>query len=153
MRKRNSYFVAVMYLITFGIYRLYWLIVTRSEMVRKGAKIPSIFLILAPLLGLLVVVLLQIIVSFVSQGSAQNGFITLVNLLTILIGAIAFLGIIPVAIYWFYRYSKGVEFVTSGQTSFSFCFWWGLASSIPGLDFIWAGVIQNRFNKQITTTP
>ena len=152
MKRRNPWFVAVFSLITLGLYGLYWLIVTRAEMVKLGARIPSIFIILAPLLGLIGVVVLQTFVRFTvsAADSGDSSIITVVNFLSVLIGLVSFLGIIPASIYWLYKYSKGIELVTKKQTSFDFCFWWGVLAQIIGFYFIWSGVLQNRFNKQVT---
>jgi uncharacterized membrane protein HdeD (DUF308 family) len=149
MKKRNPYFVAIMSLITLGIYQIYWLVVTKNEMVRRGAKIPTIFLVFAPLLGLLLVAVLQIVVRFAIAGNNDNSLKTITNVVSVLIGIVALLALIPFGVYWFYKYCKGVEHVTEGQTSLELSFWMGLAAWLLGVQFIWSGVIQNRFNDQV----
>jgi hypothetical protein len=149
MKKRNPWFAAIMALITFGIYKIYWLITTRRELVQRGAQIPTLWLIFAPLLGLILVIFLQFGLRFALGGNNDSTLTSIANILSVLIGIISIIGLVPAFIYWFYKYSKGVEMVTRDQTSFNFCFWWGFVMSIVGLDFVWTGIIQNRFNKQV----
>jgi len=52
MRQQNPLSVFLLSLVTFGIYPLFWLARTRGEMVRKGADIPTTFLIIIPLANL-----------------------------------------------------------------------------------------------------
>lgn len=149
MKKRNPYFVAIVSLITLGIYQLYWLIVTKNEMVRKGAKIPTIFLVFAPLLGLLLVAVLQIVVRFAIAGNDDSALKAIANILSVLVGIVSLFALIPFGVYWFYKYCKGVEHTTKKQTSFDLSFWMGIAAWALSVPFIWAGVMQNRFNKQV----
>lgn len=48
MQKQNPLTVFLLTLVTFGIYGVIWLARTRGEMVRKGADIPTTFLIIVP---------------------------------------------------------------------------------------------------------
>ncbi len=52
MKKQNPIAVFLLSLITFGIYSIFWLARTRGEMVRKGADIPTTWLIIVPLVQL-----------------------------------------------------------------------------------------------------
>ncbi len=49
MQKRNPIAVALLSLITFGIYALYWTVKTKGEMNAKGANIPTAWIIIVPL--------------------------------------------------------------------------------------------------------
>ena len=49
VKQRNPALVAILGLITFGIYALYWLYSTKKELVEKGAQIPTFILIIIPI--------------------------------------------------------------------------------------------------------
>ncbi|OGL30885.1 hypothetical protein A3F37_00390 [Candidatus Saccharibacteria bacterium RIFCSPHIGHO2_12_FULL_41_12] len=51
MRKQSPLAVFLLILITFGIYGIVWTARTRGEMVRKGADIPTTWLIIIPLVN------------------------------------------------------------------------------------------------------
>ena len=52
MQKRNAFLVFFLPLITFGIYGIYWYVVTKREMNAKGASIPTAWLIIIPLVNI-----------------------------------------------------------------------------------------------------
>ena len=49
MKKQNPLSLLILIVLTFGIYGIVWLARTRGEMVRKGADIPTTFLIIVPI--------------------------------------------------------------------------------------------------------
>ncbi len=52
MQKRNPIAVALLPFITFGIYSIYWMVKTKGEMNSLGAKIPTAWLIIVPLVNI-----------------------------------------------------------------------------------------------------
>jgi len=48
-KKRNVVLVYVFSIITFGIYLIYWLVQTKGEINKMGAKIPTAWLIIIPI--------------------------------------------------------------------------------------------------------
>src|SRR3989344_6278654 len=52
MQKRNPIAVALLPFVTFGIYSIYWLVKTKGEMNSLGAKIPTAWLIIVPLVNI-----------------------------------------------------------------------------------------------------
>jgi ABC-type transport system involved in cytochrome c biogenesis permease subunit len=52
VKERNRFLVYLFSLITFGIYLLYWVVSTKNEMNRLGAKIPTAWLIIIPIANL-----------------------------------------------------------------------------------------------------
>ncbi len=52
MKNRNPIAVALLPLVTFGIYSLYWYVVTKGEMNARGAKIPTAWLLIIPLVNI-----------------------------------------------------------------------------------------------------
>ncbi len=51
MKTRNPALVLILGFITCFIYHIYWLVVTKLEMNERGAKIPTAWLILIPLVN------------------------------------------------------------------------------------------------------
>lgn len=152
MQRREPWKVVLLGIITLGIYTLYWLYKTRLEMVAKGAKIPPFIIIFAPILGLIAVAILQFLVRMALAGDSsgipdENAGARIINIISLLVGMAAVIAIIPIAIYWFYKYCKGVEYVTNGNTTFSFAFWMWLVLSLFSVSFIWPAFIQDGFNK------
>jgi Domain of unknown function (DUF4234) len=49
MTKRSIIGVALLSLITFGIYNIYWMVKTKIEMTSRGADIPTSWLIIIPI--------------------------------------------------------------------------------------------------------
>lgn len=52
MKQRNPIAVALLPLVTFGIYSLVWLVKTKGEMNRQGADIPTAWLIIIPFVSI-----------------------------------------------------------------------------------------------------
>ncbi|HLD39964.1 MAG TPA: DUF4234 domain-containing protein [Candidatus Nanoarchaeia archaeon] len=52
IKHRNIFLVYLFTIITFGIYGIYWLISTKNEINRLGAKIPTAWLIIIPIANL-----------------------------------------------------------------------------------------------------
>jgi hypothetical protein len=165
MKKRSIGLVILLSFITCGIYTLFWLADTRREMVARGAKIPNVSLLFLPLLSIVAVTIVQFFLHFVI-GPSVSGFdpeavsdygsntpIMVVSVLSITVGVIAFLALIPVALYWFYKYCQGVELVTRKQVSFGLSYGLWLLLAVTSLSFIWPGIIQDGFNKVTTKAP
>jgi len=49
MQNRNPIVVALLAIVTLGIYAIYWLVKTKGEMVEKGAEIPTAWLLIVPI--------------------------------------------------------------------------------------------------------
>lgn len=52
MQKRSPIAVFLLPLVTFGIYGIYWEVVTKGEMVKKGADIPTALCIIVPIVNI-----------------------------------------------------------------------------------------------------
>lgn len=52
MKKQSPLLVFILPFLTFGIYSIFWFARTRGEMVRKGASIPTTWLIIIPIIQL-----------------------------------------------------------------------------------------------------
>lgn len=52
MKKRNPIAVALLTLVTLGFYGIYWSVVTKGEMNKLGAEIPTAWLMIVPLVNI-----------------------------------------------------------------------------------------------------
>lgn len=52
MTQRNPVAVVLLSLVTFGIYLVYWTVKTKNEMNRRGAGVPTAWLLLVPLVNI-----------------------------------------------------------------------------------------------------
>ena len=52
MKNRNPFAVIVFSIITFGIYAIVWEVKTKNEMNRKGAQIPTAWLLIVPFVNI-----------------------------------------------------------------------------------------------------
>ena len=143
MKKRNPLAVFVLSIITLGIYDLYWLVVTRRELNEKtNQRIPSIWLLFAPIAGIVLVTLLQAVMHSASPnpGTANAS----VNILSIIVALLAFLVVLPISFYWFLKYSKAANEYTNGAcgTGLAFVLLWLL-------QFIGVAVVQDYYNDVI----
>ena len=154
MKHRSVGSVILLSLFTLGIYTLFWLAETRREMTNLGHRIPPVKYLLAPIFFMIVVIPLQFIVHFVFSTVDGSGSIgsdnlleKIVNIFSLLVPIVAIIGLIPVSLWWFYRYCQAVEVTTNQQTSFGVSYGLLLVCAITGLSFVWPGLIQDGFNK------
>ena len=96
MRERSPVAVFFLPFITFGIYSLYWLVVTKTEMNSEGSDIPTAWLLIIPLVN----------------------------------------------IWWYWRFSEGVEEITRGRTSAGVAF-----LMLFLLPIIGPAIIQSNLNQ------
>ena len=141
--------VIILSLITLGIYTLFWLRDTRKELVDRGQNVPPVKVILAPVLVLFVVILLQFVAHTALQNNVANKGL---NFLSVLIGPIVVIAILPLTVWWYYKYCKAIEVVTQGQTSLTVSLGLLVVLSIFGFSFVWPGIIQDGFNR-LSATP
>lgn len=163
MKKRVIWKMLVLSIFTLGIYRLYWFVKTRKEMMRMNPKIK----IMTPWFLILPVIIVMIAVGFFIFSFSQN----VTNLPSycntysqdnslaytsipeecqskpsvwpIVSIYAAFILVYPLVIFWLWGYSKGVELVTKGKTSFPIAMI--VLLLVPdGIDIL---VIQDAFNK------
>ena len=164
MKKRNPLAVFFLSIVTFGIYDLYWLAVTKNELNQKtSTKIPSIWLLAAPFV--LIIVLFSIIF-FSAMNSVKSGNNNTVtsyststsitttststaatnkaSLVILIAYGLAFIAIVPITFYWFWKFSKSVNEYTSGtmSTAVAFLLLWLL-------HFIGVALVQDKFNDMI----
>ena len=162
MKKRVIWKMFALTIITLGIYRLYWFVKTRKELMSLNPKIK----ILSPLFIVIPVVLIiaaavffiatifqsaASIPDYCNSYSSNQQFIqstaaecqTDAEVLPILLFYVAIFAIFPMVIIWLWSYSKGVEIATKEKTSFAIALIVLLV--VPdGIDIL---IIQDAFNK------
>jgi flagellar basal body-associated protein FliL len=52
VKHRNVFLVYLLWIITFGIYAIYWLVSTKNEMNSQGASIPTAWLMIIPIVNI-----------------------------------------------------------------------------------------------------
>ena len=96
MQKRSPGAVFLLPFVTLGIYSIYWLVVTKTEMISRGAEIPTAWFLIVPVAN----------------------------------------------IWWYWKYSEGVEKVTNSKTSAGVAF-----LMLFLLPIIGPAILQTTFNK------
>jgi hypothetical protein len=150
MKKRNLAVIVILGIVTLGFYDLYWTYVTRKEMVARGARIPSFWWLASPVILLTIITGILFGLNFtVRNGSADtvNSAIVIFNIVSVLAGAGAVLVIIPYAIYWYYQYSKAVEWLTQGRLAAGNSLAILILTYIFNVGFVWPAIVQNYFNE------
>ena len=145
MKQRSIGKMFLLTIVTLGIYRLYWFVKTRSEMMQlnKDIKIPSVLWLVAPLL-----LVILAIGFFIFNGDFSSSDETAKNLTTNQIFSMAFfyltLLVAPLLVaIWLWKYSKGVEVVSGEKMTFAIALLILLA--VPdGIDIL---IVQDTFNK------
>lgn len=141
MKKRNIFAVIIFSIITFGIYDLFWLASTKRVLNEKNKEhVPTLWLLFAPILMLVLVAILQYVVHLSSNGTSNS----VVNIISILLGIAGVLGVIIVPFYWFFKYSKAVNEYTNGAMSTAVTF-----LLLYLLRFIGLALVQDKYNDMI----
>jgi hypothetical protein len=134
MKKRSIVKMLLLEIVTLGIYRLYWFIKTRKEMMTlANVDIPTPWIFVMPLFGYIFGFVILI-------ASSLDGNSNPVAML--LFYAIIFASFIVYAL-WLWKYSKAVEVITNEKMSFALSLLILLA--VPdGIDIL---IVQDYFNK------
>lgn len=147
MKKRSPVGVFILSLITLGIYDLYWLVVTKKELNAKThTKTPTIWLLFAPFIVMFAGFILLTIDTVATSSSSLNnsGAHTAANIIFLLVYIFAFLIILPVTFFWFFKFSKAVDEYTNGKmsTGVTFLLLWLL-------HLLGVAIVQDTFNDMI----
>ncbi|NBU33023.1 DUF4234 domain-containing protein [bacterium] len=134
MKKRSIVKMLILEIVTLGIYRLYWFIKTRKEMMALAkVDIPTPWIFVIPVFGYI----FGFALLFASSLSGNSNPIAV-----LLFYAIIFASFIVYAL-WLWKYSKAVEVITNEKMSFALSLLILLA--VPdGIDIL---VVQDYFNK------
>lgn len=152
MKNRSLLSMLILTIVTLGIYQLYWLFLTQKEMSSKGYRVPSVFILLAPYLTLVAIMLLNVGNNFVFSSVDGGGGSNVLSLISLIIGLIAFIALIPVALFWYYRYCKAIELVTDGTFPFDMSYLSIILLSIFGVGFLWPFFVQYYLNRTTNST-
>lgn len=148
MPRRSLPLMILLSIVTLGFYQLYWVYKTRQELVSQEQDVPPFKLLLAPILIFLVLIPLQIVAQLTRNDSGN----TAVNIFSVIFGILALLIMVPLGLYWFYKYCKAVEAVTEGDMTFGISYGLFIAGVFFGVSFLWPFLIQYSFNK-LSDTP
>lgn len=153
MRQRSIPAILILGLVTLGIYPFYWLISTRKELIRRGAHIPPVVVLISPYLFMAAVAILQLVVTILSAASTPDdgtptslgppGFETI----TIVLAVLAFFAVIPISLFWVYRYCQGAQQVTGGRLAISFSYPLSIVLTVFSVGFVWPAIMQNYYNQ------
>lgn len=147
MQKRSLIKVFLLSVITCGIYQLYWLIMTRRDMIRLKAPVPPS--ILVPFVPLVFGV-----VSMLSAFTVySNGRSDIPAALVVLLGAFSacsFLAWIALSISWAWQYSRCVEYVTDRHLTQTVTFWLWILAGLFNAGFLWFLLVQHEYNNTAT---
>jgi len=119
MKHRSPFLVFLLSMVTFGLYNIYWLADTRDGLVRStNVKVPSIWILFSPLAVLFLIGIVMGVVS-VSLGANDPGSAGehVTNVISVLGSFVAVLLIIPLQVYWYWKFSKAVGVYTRGHMS------------------------------------
>jgi hypothetical protein len=147
MRNRGIVFVIVMSIITLGIYDIYWAFSTRDELVKKGYDVPSPWIAIAPLLGLIGIAVLQILLHALWLGGPSASAETIVNVLSVIIGFVSVVAIIPMSVFWLWKYCQAVEKVTHKGLTAGFNIAMAILLAVLGAGPLWVPIVQYQYNK------
>lgn len=165
MKNRVIWKMFALTIVTLGIYRLYWFVKTRGEMMLKNSSVK----ILSP--ALLIMPLVLVVLAFITFFAATVNLYSRpshcnTNYKTtpgqyysissppkecqadppvwpILLLYASFFLVWPLVIIWLWSYSRGVEIITGGKTSFAMSLL--ILLLVPdGIDIL---IIQDSFNK------
>src|SRR5579864_8428791 len=119
MKQRKLAFVIIIGLLTLGIYDLYWLIMTRKEMIAKGYSLPSLWrAILYPMLGIIAGITLDI--------TSAGGNAAILNIVSILVILGGFIAAIVFGIRFLAAYCRIAEEITNHDITYRYAFWLGM---------------------------
>ncbi len=134
MKQRNPLAVALLPLVTFGLYGLYWLITTSNELKERGNEIKPIWWLFLPV-SIVGIAFLSLVISVGTDSTA-------LRLISMLLTIGGYIAAIVIGVYWQYIYAKAVDNVTGGKMS----------TVVTLLLFFFLGsigqaIVQDSFNK------
>lgn len=147
MKKRGSFLVFFLPYITAGIYLIYWLVVTRRDLVKQtNVKVPSVWILFSPLLLMAAVLIFLVAVAGGRGIEPGSDTARVVNTITILLELIAVVATFVIAIYWYWRLGKAVEAYTKGQMSAPAALALILLFGLIGFGTVGFAIIQDSLN-------
>ncbi|HEV7454611.1 MAG TPA: DUF4234 domain-containing protein [Candidatus Saccharimonadales bacterium] len=142
MKKRNPVAVLLLPIVTLGIYYIYWLYITRKELVSRNGddrSIPRVTILFLPTLLLVGVAMLMFLLSFSGTSS------TIVTALSVLVGSACVLGMLVIPLWWMWKYCQVVIAVTHDSTQLYVLY--VVIAWLFGLLPVWMLIVQLSLNK------
>lgn len=163
MKNRVIWKMFLLTIVTLGIYRLYWFIKTRKEMMQTDPEIKILhpFFLFLPMILVIVSIVPMIISIFQAAANTPSYCSTYSSsynipaecdagpaVWTMILFYLGILLIAPLIVVWLWGYAKGVEKITNGKMSFPVALL--ILYMVPdGIDIL---LVQDSFNKIIPTT-
>ena len=147
MKHRNPLAVVGLSIITFGIYDLYWLSVTRKELNSKTShKVPTLWLLFSPVFAGIVIGIIAIGLSAHSTSSTTTS--PGPNIFALILMVLDIFAAIVISLLWFFKFSKSINEYTSGKlsTATTFLILWLL-------HLIGVALVQDTFNDMLSGSP
>jgi len=120
VKHRNPILVIIFWFITAGIYGIYWLISTASELKRLKAKnapepIWVLWILLCSLGGIILLI----------AGIVMMAFLLAIGLPSLLIGMLLIIVAVVLSIIFYWRYSLAIDYISKGEYNYIllFVFW------------------------------
>jgi len=151
MKKRVIWKMFLLEIVTLGIYKLYYLIKTRREMMNAdpAIKIMSPAVLLVPVLLIIAGFIFLIALSAAGAEHASSNSPNTASTVALLVFYLAFLIAYALFVVWEWSYSQAVEKVTGGKLSFALAL--VVLVLVPdGIDIL---IIQDYFNKLPQNSP
>ncbi|MBP9852513.1 MAG: hypothetical protein QG629_95 [Patescibacteria group bacterium] len=151
MKQRSVTSVVLLTIFTLGIYSLFWLYYTKKDLTRLGYKIPSMWMLFAPMLTIFALFLIAGAVGAfdTSFTSASNYSAVYAVLMLCVIPLYFFATFYP--LYWYYQYCKAASLATQGRAALDNGYALYLASWLLGIILPWwVGYMQDAYNKTAT---
>jgi hypothetical protein len=148
MKRRDPAFVVVASLTTVGVYMLYWLYVTQSELADEGHTTPSVKALLYPLLALLALIVVVAPIDLTVHSSIARHIVDL-DLFPALVIACC-LSEVAIGIWWVWRFCGAVAKYTKYHFAQASAFWLFVLLAIIGVGWVWPGVVQGYLNTRST---
>jgi hypothetical protein len=134
--------VLVLSIITFGIYMIYWLYITRKELTAKTqgqVKSWPVFVLFTPIIAIVLMVLGYAAMAQVSPSDPTSS-----DSLYFLLSSVLVLAIIIIPFFWFYKFTKLVSAATPHMSNNLYLFW--VLLSLLGVGIIWPVLVQSHLN-------
>ena len=144
MKRRSLPKMFLLFIVTIGIYRLYWLYKTRQEMAAQGKNPPRFIWYLLIWIVIIVSALIMIVGAMVSAFNdvpTETSDAVYIISMAVFYTALILSG--PLMALWYWKYSKAAEEVTNGNLQFALAMI-ALILIPDGFDIL---IIQDAFNK------
>lgn len=148
MKQRSVASVVLLTIFTLGIYSIFWLYYTKQELVQRGQKIPSMWMLFLPSLTIIMLFIIAAIGGTFSThyGTTASNSSTFGVLMLVVLPLYVFAMFYP--LFWYYQYCKAASVVTGNRAKLDnsyalYVVTWFFGLTLP----LWVGYLQSEYNK------